>query len=237
MRLDQEMDVTTEGMQGAEDPTSAVTTTWFVLQRFVVQQADTSGTDVLQVTDSVATATEGGPNAAPVRPHPRVAGTEVHLHFAPDGAVRLLDSPDHVSSALREVLADLPVTFPHDPVKVGHTWVRTMKLPAGSGYTGDSDIKLEFKLDSVSSHEDTAYVSVHGPLGKPRVDAVVGGATLTTRGTLIGSMVIDRRRGWLTDWHAVIDVRYTVRPPRGSDAAPEIMRMMATQWLRAVDRP
>jgi hypothetical protein len=238
LRLDQEMDISGTSQQAPGDPPATVTTTWFVLQRMVVERVDSSGADVLQVTDSVSTVTAGarGSTAVP-RARSTIDGTQVHLHIAADGAVKLRDSTDHVSSALREVLTDLPVTFPRDPIKVGHSWVRTMKLPASATYPNGNEIKLGFRLDSVSQGGDSAYVSVHGPLGKPRADAVVGGATVTMRGTLVGTMLIDRRRGWLTDWHAIIDVQYVMRPPRGSDATPGRMRMTATQWLRAVDRP
>jgi hypothetical protein len=236
MRLDQEMDISGTAQQGPNDPPATITTTWSVLQRMVVERADSSGADLLQVTDSVVTTTVGGRGPPPAA-RPSIDGTQVRLHVAPDGAVRLLDSPDRVSSALREVIANLPVTFPRDPIKVGSSWVRTMRLPTGARYVEGSEIKLEFRLDSVSAGGDSVYVSVHGPLGKPHVSDAGGGSKVTTRGTLAGTMLIDRARGWLTDWHAIIDVQYVMQPPKGSDAAPTRMRMTATQWLRAVDRP
>jgi hypothetical protein len=239
MRLDQEMNITRTGQVALGDAATAVTTTWVVLQRMIVERADTSGTEVMQVTDSVSTERidDRGPEPAPRRNRP-VDGSHVLLHVAPDGAVTLLDSTNSVSSALREVLRDLPVTFPRDPVKVGQSWVRAMQLPPGAGYGRQGgEIKLEFRLDSVADGSDLAYVSVHGPLGGARVNAAVGGARVTTRGTLAGTMVIDRRRGWLTDWHATIDVEYDMQPPTGSNQSPGRMRMTATQWLRAIDRP
>ncbi len=238
MRLDQEMNITRTGQAALGDAATAVTTTWVVLQRMIVEHADTSGTEILQVTDSVSTERidDRGPEPAPRRNRP-VDGSHVLLHVAPDGAVTLLDSTNSVSSALREVLRNLPVTFPRDPVQVGHSWVRAMKLPAGPGYGKGGEIKLEFRLDSVADGSDLAYVSVHGPLGGARVNATAGGVTLVTRGSLAGTMVVDRRRGWLTDWHATIDVQYDMQPPPGSNQSPGRMRMTATQWLRAIDRP
>jgi hypothetical protein len=238
MRLDQEIDISGTGRRAPSDPQQVVTTTWCVLQRMVVERADTTGADVLQMTDSVSIMSDGDRGAdGGHRQRSSVEGTQVHLHIAPDGAITLLDSTDRVSSAVRELIANLPVTFPRRPVKVGHSWVQTMRIPSGPSYGGGGEIKLEFRLDSVSSSEDSAFVSVHGPLGKPRVDPGAGGATVTTRGTLAGSMLIDRRRGWLTDWHAIIAVQYVFRPPRGSDAPSGRMRMTAMQWLRVVDRP
>jgi len=192
----------------------------------------------MQVTDSVSTERidDRGPEPAPRRNRP-VDGTRVLLHVAPDGAITLLDSTASVSSALREVLKNLPVTFPRDPVKVGESWVRAMALPAGAGYGQAGEVKLEFRLDSVVDGADLAYVSVHGPLGGTPLKATVGGQTVTSRGTLTGTMVIDERRGWLTDWHATIDVQYEMQPPPGSNQSPGRMRMTATQWLRAIDRP
>jgi len=246
MRLDQEMDLggDVHGMSGG-DPSATMTTTWCVLQRMVVERADSGGVDVLQVTDSMAVATSvahgspgrGTPGAMPPpgRSSP-LDGTAILLHIAPDGAVTVLDSTDRVGRTLRQVVADLPVTFPRQPVRVGSSWVRTMQIPAGADY-GAGQIRLEFRLDSVTPSLDSAFVSVRGPLGKEHIEAVVGGATVTTRGILTGTMVVDRRRGWLTDWHALISVQSVMHPPKGSDAEAGRMHMTLMQWLRAVDRP
>jgi hypothetical protein len=245
MRLDQEMDLGGDLPQTGGDPWSTTTTTWCVLQRMVVERADSGGVDVLQVTDSMAVATSvprttaGRTTPTPTPPaggHPALEGTSVLLHIAPDGAVTVLDSTDRVGRTLRQVVADLPVTFPRQPVRVGSSWVRTMKVPAGADY-GAGQIRLEFRLDSVTPSLDSAFVSVRGPLGKEHNEAVVGGATVTTRGILTGTMVIDRRRGWLTDWHALISVQSVMHPPKGSDAEAGRMHMTLMQWLRAVDRP
>jgi len=238
MRLDQEMDITRTGQAAPGDGGTEVTRTWVVLQRMIVERVDTSGTEILQVTDSVSTGSVGG--RAPSAPSPGIRpvdGSQVLLHVAPDGAVTLADTAARVSSTLRELLANLPVTFPRDPVKVGNKWVRAMKVPTGPGYSDEEEIKLEFRLDSVSPDAATAYVSVHGPLGGTHVKSTVGGARVTTKGTVAGSMAIDRRRGWLTDWHANIDVQYALDPPRGSDVPPSRVHMTATQWLRTIDRP
>jgi hypothetical protein len=236
MRLDQEMDVTRSGLAALGDAAAEVTTTWVVLQRMIVERTDTTGTDILQVTDSVSTGSiDGRGSPLPPRRTRSVDGRHVLLHVAPDGATTL-DSAAAVSSALR-VLANLPVTFPTDPVKVGQSWVRAMRLPPSAGYGQEGEIKLEFRLDSVSERSELAFVSVRGPLGGTRVDGTVGGATVTTRGTLAGEMVIDQRRGWLTDWHATIDVQHDMQPPPGSNQSPARMRMTIVQWLRAIDRP
>lgn len=238
MRLDQEMDIARTGPAAFGDPATEATMTSVVLQRMIVEGVDSSGTEIRQVTDSFSTTTadDHGSPAAPRQGLPVVEG-QVRLHVAPDGAVTLQDSAGHVNSALREVLANLPVTFPRDPVHVGQTWVRAMKLPAGARYAADSEIRLEFRLDSVSGGTDTAYVSVHGPLGGAHVKSTAGGRTVTTHGTLVGAMVIDRSRGWLADWHARIDVEYTMQPLRGSNEPPSRVRMTAVQWLRTIDRP
>jgi hypothetical protein len=238
MRLDQEMDIARTGPAALGDFASEATMTSVVLQRMIVEGVDSSGTEIRQVTDSFSTTTADN-HGSPVPPRqglPVVEG-QVRLHVAPDGAVTLQDSAGHVNSALREVLANLPVTFPRDPVHVAQTWVRAMKLPTGARYAADSEIRLEFRLDSVSAGTDTAYVSVHGPLGGARVQSTVGGRTVTTHGTLVGAMVIDRDRGWLADWHARIDVEYTMQPPKGANEPPSRVRMTAVQWLRTIDRP
>lgn len=240
MRLDQEMDVSRAGSLALGEEATSTTSTLVVLQRMIVEGVDSSGTQIRQVTDFMSSTTIDAGSASPEpRARPSSDPTEVRLRLAPDGAVTLLDSTGRVSSALQAALANLPVTFPRSPVKVGETWVRAMKLPAGAEYGAGDEIRLGFRLDSVSKEADTAYVSVHGPLGRAAagVTATVGGAAVTTRGTLAGAMVIDRRRGWLTDWHATIDVQYIRQALKGSSSPPSRMRMTIVQWLRAVDRP
>ncbi len=247
MRFDQEMDYAGSVRRAGADSTpgagaatmvTRVTTTWCVLQRLVVERADSSGTDVLGVTDSVAVATVGArASEAAARQTRAMTGKRVWLRVAPDGAMAMLDSSTGVSSAVREVLANLPVTFPRRPVRVGQSWIRSMTVPAGAGYVAGEPITLQFRLDSVSATGDSAFVSVRGPLGSPRVDTAFGGERITSRASLTGTMLIDRTRGWLTDWHATIAVQSIISAPHVADSALGRMRMTVTQWFRTVDRP
>jgi hypothetical protein len=244
MRLDQEMDLAGNMVQGDGEMWTTMTTTWCVLQRMVVQRADSSGADVLQLTDSMAVSTSL-PDAmrAPTGRSADGQGSggqplerAVLLHIASDGAVTVANATDRVGKTLRQVLANLPVTFPRHPVTVGSSWTRTMQLPPGAEYGADS-IRLQFRLDSLSPTRDSAFISVHGPLAKQRPQIVAGGSTRLTQGNLTGMLLIDLRRGWPTEWHAVISVQSILRPPKGADTASGRMHMTVMQWLRAVDRP
>ena len=45
-----------------------------------------------------------------------------------------------------------------------------------------------------------------------------------------------RRRGWLTDARATMNVRSVLTPPRGGDAHPMRFYMKVTQRMRAMDK-
>jgi len=80
-------------------------------------------------------------------------------------------------------------------------------------------------------------VSLRGTLSRDgAADSTQHGLTVAMTGAVVGSMVIDRRRGWLTDAHTTLTVRSTVapRPGAGAGARPMKLRMKVTQWLRAL---
>lgn len=262
MRLDQEVDMTRTSPRPGDSLTIVTTTTMFVLMRTIVERTDSSGSDITAVTDSVAS-TAGGSRGAESGEPPRhsLQGKRVHMHVARDGATVVVDPQDDANPELREVLADVPATFPQQPVKVGHTWERTMAAPLGRAFAGRGEIKAIFCLDSVSRSGDSAFVSMRGTLGPgrpgPGAGAGGGGGTgvpgggaggakagpvvpsATSTVNVAGTMLIDQRRGWLADSHFIIVVESVFAPPAvaGADPTPLRLRMTATQWLRTVDRP
>ena len=54
-----------------------------------------------------------------------------------------------------------------------------------------------------------------------------------TSGSVSGRILIDRRRGWITDAHTVIALRSLVSGT-GKDSAPIRVRMRITQWMRVM---
>ena len=239
MRLDQEVDLSrTASRSGGDSITTVTTTTLFVLMRTIVERSDSAGSNVTAVTDSVASVaagTRGGESGDQLRR--ALQGRRVHMHVAHDGATVVVDPQDEATPELREVLAEVPATLPQQPIKVGHTWERTMAAPLGRAFAGRGEIKARFCLDSISRSGDSAFVSMRGRLGTGGPGAE--GAPASSTVSVAGTMLIDRRRGWLADSHFIIVVQSVFAAPAvaGADLAPLRVRMTATQWLRTVDRP
>jgi hypothetical protein len=261
MRYDQQVDITGVRPSGASDPNpgrdSTVTrvTTLLVLSRTIVEGTDPGGTDLLAVTDSVAVGTTGGNGAAGGASESAelarrtLQGKQVHMRVSPDGAIAITDSAG-VPPELRLVFADMPATLPREAIKVGHTWDRTMAVPVrgtslGARTPGTAVLKSTFRFDSVSRTGDTAYLSMHGTLRRDDSHDPRTGLRMSMTGTVTGTMVVNRRRGWLTDSHAVIVVNSILTPPAPSAAMPPgvgppalpptHIQMTVTQWLRTVN--
>jgi hypothetical protein len=64
--------------------------------------------------------------------------------------------------------------------------------------------------------------------------AKAGWATLTMSGSMNGGLVIDRRRGWITDARLTYTVRSVVTPNSGNAADAMRFSMKVTQWVRVV---
>lgn len=238
MRVDQQVDLTGTGRRSGGDSVSSSTTTSFALARIIVERSDTGGADVLVVVDSMAQSSSGGRGSRSSDGGPRAPNDRrVRVHMAPDGVPTVTDSLSTGNPEVRALLGGVPATLPHDPIRVGQTWERTMAAPPGTAYPGPAEIRLQFCLDSVSGSRDSAYISVRGALGKGRFPPSADGATVTTWGTVAGTMLIDRHRGWLTDSHAIISVHSVFTPPPGTGHPAVRMRMTVTEWFRTVDRP
>ncbi len=259
MRYDQQVDITGVRPSGAGDPNpgrdSTVTrvTTLLVLSRTIVEGTDPGGTDLLAVTDSVAVGTTGGAGGGASESaelaRRTLQGKHVHMRVSPDGAIAVTDSAG-VPPELRMVFADMPATLPREAINVGHTWDRTMAVPVrgtslGARAAGTAVLKSTFRFDSVSRTGDTAYLSMHGTLRRDDSHDPRDGLRVSMRGTVTGTMVVNRRRGWLTDSHAVIVVNSILTPPAppasmppGVSAPvlrPTHIQMTVTQWLRTVN--
>lgn len=185
--------------------------TLLVLSRTIVVGHDKKGTEVVAITDSVDMAPQ---SAEPARQ--LLQGRPLHLRVWPDGMMKL-ESVDTGTAGkqLRATLSQTPAMLPRSPVRVGREWHCDVQLPLPPGKGGA--LKATFRLDSLSQNGELAYVSLHGMLRRD-------GSPAVTTGVVTGSLLVDRRRGWLTDSRATIEVT------SGS------VHMMITEWLRTTDR-
>jgi hypothetical protein len=234
MRLDQRVEMTGTTRMGAGDSTATVVTTLLVISRSFVERRDRDGTVLLASTDSVA-ASSSGADSQSVAAETRRAllGKRVRLRIAPDGATELVGGDVAGNAELNALFAEMPATLPNTPVAVGQSWSRVMLAPISAGGTKRGKLQATFKLDSLSRNGDLAFVSLVGTLNRPP-SSKDGWATLTMSGSMNGGLVIDRRRGWISDARMTYLVRSTVAPTAGSTAAAMRFRMKVTQWVRSV---
>lgn len=230
------------GGKAAADSTSHERSGLRVYTRIAVESTDLDGADVTAITDSVRL-TSSTPGSAALEAAARAAeGRRVRLHVAPDGATTVTQSDGPYAAPLRAVVTQMPATLPREPVEVGQSWVRTMEIPLVAPGDGGGSAALSgtFKLDSVSRDGAIAYVSLTGRLARStNVPYGASGkgingrraAVVSTSGSITGSMVIDRTRGWITDVRTSV-VSRSLMQESGSSAATARMWMKISQWVR-----
>ena len=233
MRLDQRVEMTGTTRQSYGDSTTTMVTTLLVLSRAFVERRDRDATIVLASTDSVV-ASSTGPELPMISAEALRAlqGKRVRLRIEPDGATEVVGGDR--GAELNAVFSQMPATLPETPVAVGQSWSRVMEAPlAGPPAVGTAGtLHVRFRLDSLSSNGESAHVSLTGTLS-PSGSSQDALGTLTMSGTMDGGLVIDRRRGWITEARMTYLVRSVLTPPAGSNATALRFRMKVTQWMRA----
>lgn len=227
MRYDQRVETLASTHRGKTDTTTSVVSTLLVLSRTIVESSDSTGADIVAVTDSVAATSTGGrmPESAEAA-REMLQGKAVHVHLSPDGQTVAEDSV--ANPELRSLFAAMPAILPKAPTPVGHRWEREMDGPIGSA-AGHAEVKTTFQLDSLSRNGDLAYVSVRGTI--TQASDGPGPTTEESSGTVTGTVLLDLRRGWVTESKDRIVVTSVIR---SRDARMRI-KMTVTQWLRAID--
>jgi hypothetical protein len=131
-------------------------------------------------------------------------GRTLRMKVAPDGELVVLDDASGQTAATIATLAALvdrvPAALPSQPVRAHEKWTRHMVL---AGAPGDG-IDAEFTLDSLTRYGDFAWVSVKGVMKDAGADA---GASV------VGWVLLDRRRGWITRSRMVMTMRAVTGVP------------------------
>ena len=238
MRLMQQVAMTGTMRMGVADSTTTVVTVLRALTRAVVERSDAGGTVLATTADSVELSSTGGHRgrAAGLGAHTQATlrGRVVRLRVAPDGATEVLDEAG-LSPGLRAFFSQMPATLPRGPVAVGARWTRTMDMPA-PGAPRAGAVSATFRLDSLSRGDALAHISMRGVVVRRAAAAAPSTAMrVAGDGEIVGSIVVDRRRGWLSNARTVLTVRSTLTP-RGASGAPLHFRMRVDEWLQAVER-
>lgn len=238
LRLDQQTELT--GTRGAGSAPVTMTTTMRVFSRAIVERSVPTATIVRAVTDSVRlTTTDERARTLEDAARRSLEGREMTLRISPDGTVSLADDSAAASREVAEVISLMPAAFPRGPVEVGYSWSRDMPLPSGGrvtagGASANGWLHTKFRLDSLSRGGKIAYISVRGEMS-PDPDAASGAGTVLESGSVNGTMLVDRARGWLKESQFTVVAHSLVRVPGTEDT---VMRFetRVTQRMKTVEK-
>jgi hypothetical protein len=233
MRLDQ-----VTQMSGARKGSASkqVLTTLRMFSRAIVESSDPAASVILAVTDSIDVYTSDEHARTLTRDAKRqLEGRQMRLRLAPDGTVGLAEQRTSVPREVNDLVSVMPASFPRNAVAVGDTWVREMPIPQGTrfGVPMGGVVRARFRLDSVTRSGDMAHVSMRGIL-EPASKLTVQQGTIG--GTVHGNLVVNRRRGWLSESRFYVDMRATFATVGDATAAPMQFQMKITQHMRTSDK-
>jgi hypothetical protein len=235
-RFEQEVEMVGTTRLGEVDTTMRMTSSMLMLSHVVVEGRDELGTTVTTVTDSVAVVAAGMGAATPPESLRRaMQGKRVQLRIAPDGSATVLEAPETFTPDVRSVVSGMPSTLPESPVPVGATWEKVMAIPVAGRPGGEraATLRAVYRLDSLSGDGQIAYISMHGTLTRDSAAlSLPEGLRITSSGSIVGSMRVDRRRGWWADSHATISLRSTLTPAPGASAKPIHVQTKIVQKMR-----
>jgi len=238
MRLDQESEMTGVRKSPSGELSAMVVTTMKMFSRAIVEGWKDGGTSVLAVTDSVrlSTTDEHGRGAAALA-EAQMSGQRVRFHVSPDGTVGVASSGSGAPREVTQVVSLMPATFPKGPIKVGESWIREMPLPDGTqiGSHLSGKLHVTFRLDSLTHGGDWAYVSMRGEM-QPATGPGAASNTVLESGMVSGTMLVDQKRGWLTEswFNIVVNSLETLAPSTGALSMRVHTRI--TQHMHTFDR-
>jgi hypothetical protein len=230
MELDEQREATGTTKFGGSDSTRTMSTRLRMFSRAIVQGQLRGAVTVLAIIDSVSLVTTDQ--------HARstAAGQRMLFRLAEDGTMRVVDEGTGANRGASELVALMPAALPTQPVAVGDSWAKSIPMVVGR-MADEGAVRAVFRLDSISRDENLAYISMRGemkrdsvPAGPPR------GTRMQVSGTVSGELLLDRRRGWLTESRFAVLLRTTMVPAATSGAQPVRFLTRITQRMRTLDR-
>ncbi len=240
MRLDQQSEMTGVRRTKTGEASAMVINSMKMFSRAIVESAGENGTTVLAITDSLLlSSTDERARAAAARTEQQIRGQRIRFRVSPDGTVGMVESNDGAPREVAQVVSLMPAAFPKGPIKVGESWIREMPLPVGSqlGAQLSGKLHVTFRFDSLTRGGDCAYVSMRGEVQPASGPGAASAATLD-KGLVTGTMLVDQRRGWLTEsWFSIV-VTSSVNAVAASGGAVTStrMQMRITQHMHTMDR-
>ena len=233
LRLDQ----TTE-MSGIRSGGTArvMSTTLQMYSRAIVESTTAASATILALTDSVVVSgSDERARTLAAETERQLAGKQMRVRMAPDGTVSIAEPQASISREVNDLVSIMPASFPRGSVAVGDTWLREMPIPpsASMGVPLGGMVKAAFRLDSITSDGNVAFLSLKGTM-HPLGEAIASSDPRALVGSVNGSMIVDRRRGWLSESRFLIETRATL--PRIGTTAPMQFRLRITQHMRILEK-
>ena len=191
---------------------------------------------LLALTDSViVSGSDERAKAVAAETERQLAGKQMRVRMAPDGTVSIAEPQANISREVTDLVSIMPASFPRGSVAVGDTWLREMPIPPSPtmGVPLGGMVKAAFKLDSITSDGNVAFLSMRGTM-HPLADAIASSDPRALVGSVNGSMVVDRRRGWLSESRFRIETRATL--PAVGTVAPMQFRLRITQHMQVLEK-
>lgn len=222
-----EMSIVRAGVTGT--PTL---TTLSMYSRAIVESSTAAYALIHAITDSVEVSTTSKSVAASAAETERqLEGRQMRLKLLPDGTVNVAESEAGVSKQVGELVSLMPASFPRGSVTIGDTWLREMPIPPGGASGVPMMVRAAIRLDSISTDYDVAYLSMRGNV----VETDTAGNHAGPTGRVSGSMVVDRRRGWLSASRFTFTLR-TLVASADAAAPPSQVLIRVIQQMRVLDK-
>ncbi|MDQ2766529.1 MAG: DUF6263 family protein [Gemmatimonadota bacterium] len=208
-----------------------------ILSHSTVQASDKHGTTVLAITDSVTIEGHGTGATAPTETiRHAMQGRQAKLHIAHDGSAELLGGSDDVTPEVEALYSGMPATLPEKLVSVNASWERTAYIPVSqeSDSAHSARVRTTYRLDSLSSNSQLAYISIRGTISRDSAAALVSESLrVGSTGTVTGHMTMDRQHGWWVESEIAITIKSIVtrivEPVSSMQVQTHIVQSMQTR--------
>ena len=237
MRLDQQTEMTGVRRTTAGEVTAVVINTMKMFSRAIVEGATEKGTTLLAVTDSVIlTTTDDQSRAAATRAQQDMRGKRMRFRVSWDGSV-VMNESEIAPREVAQVVALMPAAFPKAAIKVGESWIREMALPMSQQFGAQLPGRLfvTFRFDSLTHGGEWAFVSMRGEL-RPVAAPTAGVVAKLEKGVVSGTMLVDQKRGWLTESWFTIVTTSVITPPLMTGLGSTHVQMRIIQHMHTERR-
>lgn len=235
VRLDQTVEMT--GPAGADGRIVVESGTLVLLATLAVESVDMEGATIVSVTDSIRVNSPPNSASSAVLAWAAIAEKRaVRFRVAPNGSA-FIPSGRGRTIPSSSVTAAMPATLPARAIAPGSMWNSVLQVPLASSADpkGTATLVAMFKFDSLSRSGELAFMSLRGRLTKtdPEGTAQADKSLVETSGTVEGQILLDRRRGWITDARTTFSLLSLVTPAEPGKP-PIRVKTTISQWLRAM---